>query len=29
MAGIIGVTTFLNQRAASSGKWSVLARVLP
>ena len=29
MAGIIGVTTFLNQRAASSGKWSALARVLP
>ena len=29
MAGIIGITTFLNQRAASSGRWSVLARVLP
>ena len=29
MAGIIGVTTFLNQRAASSGKWAALARVLP
>jgi len=29
MAGIIGVTTFLNQRAASSGKWSALSRILP
>jgi len=29
MAGIIGVTTFLNQRAASSWKWRALSAVLP
>jgi hypothetical protein len=29
MAGIIGLTTFLNQRAASSWKWRTLSAVLP
>jgi hypothetical protein len=29
MAGIIGLTTFLNQRAASSWKWRALSAVLP
>jgi hypothetical protein len=29
MAGVIGLTTFLNHRAASSARWKVLSKLLP